>query len=308
MSFRQFIYLCCLCGGWAALAGWALSRLVPTHDAVGSAGLKALCVGTLVALALGLVDGLWNFSVHRWGQIVPRVACSVLVGAVGAVVGGVAGQVLYETWRGLFVVAWALTGLLIGASLGAFDFLWGYVHRENVRGASRKVVRGLLGGTAGGLLGGLISLELRDLWAGVFPGRPLEQLWSPSATGFVALGLCIGVMIGLAQVLLREAWLRVELGFRPGRELILAKPVITLGRAEACDIGLFGDNSVERVHARILLQGDRYVLADAGSASGTFVNERPVTEPVPLRSGDAIRMGHHVLRFGERQKRTQLST
>ena len=61
-------------------------------------------------------------------------------------------------------------------------------------------------------------------------------------------------MIGLAQVVLKEAWLRVEQGFRPGRELMLVKEETAIGRAEGCDLGLFGDNGVERKHARILLQ------------------------------------------------------
>ena len=59
--------------------------------------------------------------------------------------------------------------------------------------------------------------------------------------GFVALGMCIGLLIGLAQVILKEAWVRVEAGFRAGREMILSKPEVTIGRAESCDIGLFGD-------------------------------------------------------------------
>ena len=76
-------------------------------------------------------------------------------------------------------------------------------------------------------------------------------MWTPSAAGFVALGLCIGLLIGAAQVILKEAWVKVEEGFRPGRELIVSKGEIVIGRAESCDVGLFGDNAVERTHARI---------------------------------------------------------
>ena len=28
MSFRLFIYYCAICGGWAALVGWALGRIL----------------------------------------------------------------------------------------------------------------------------------------------------------------------------------------------------------------------------------------------------------------------------------------
>ena len=47
-------------------------------------------------------------------------------------------------------------------------------------------------------------------------------------------------------------------GFRPGRQILLTRPETTIGRAESCDIGLFGDPAVERLHARItreVLQG-----------------------------------------------------
>jgi pSer/pThr/pTyr-binding forkhead associated (FHA) protein len=105
-------------------------------------------------------------------------------------------------------------------------------------------------------------------------------------------------------VLLKEAWLRVEAGFRPGRELIIGKAEWTIGRAEACDLGLFGDNTVERQHARILLQGDRYYVVDNNTPAGTYLNEQRISGPAPLRAGDRIRVGKHVLMFGERQKRS----
>ena len=43
------------------------------------------------------------------------------------------------------------------------------------------------------------------------------------------LGLCIGLFLGLVQVLFKEAWLTVEAGFRPGRQLILNDEVIVMG-------------------------------------------------------------------------------
>jgi len=102
--------------------------------------------------------------------------------------------------------------------------------------------------------------------------------------------------------MLKEAWVRVDAGFRPGRELILTKPEITMGRAESCDIGLFGGQGVEKVHARITRQGNRYLLADAGTEGGTLLNGQRIAEPSPLRDGDRIQMGNCVLTFGERRR------
>src|SRR5262249_11472234 len=149
----------------------------------------------------------------------PRVLACVAVGSVGGVSGGVVGQLLFD-WHNravLLILGWVLTGLMVGVAIGAFDFLRFWVREEDLRGAWGKVLRGVLGGAVGGLLGGFLYWELRGAWGGVLPDR--ADLWSPSATGFVALGLCIGLAIGVAQVVLRRAWLRVEAGFRKGREL-----------------------------------------------------------------------------------------
>jgi hypothetical protein len=305
MSFRLFIYYCALCGGWAAFVAWGVGRFLTLENhRVLEAALKAMALGMLVALALGLVDALWNLSLRRFVQVGLRVFLVVTVGCIGGLVGGAMGQALYDSldWEVFRIPGWTVTGLLIGASLGVFDILASVVRRQEVRGAVRKIMKGLIGGTLGGLLGGLLTVVLKLTWARLFQDKPTDELWSPSAIGFVVLGLCIGLLIGLAQVILREAWVRVEAGFRPGRELILSKAETTIGRAESCDIGLFGDNSIDRLHARIVLRDSTYVVTDAGSEGGTFLNGEPVTAPTRLRSGDAIQVGKSVLRFRERYK------
>ena len=49
--------------------------------------------------------------------------------------------------------------------------------------------------------------------------------------------------------------------------------------------------------------GNDYILTDENTASGTFVNDERVFGPRALRSGDRIRLGRCVLRFGERAKK-----
>jgi pSer/pThr/pTyr-binding forkhead associated (FHA) protein len=119
----------------------------------------------------------------------------------------------------------------------------------------------------------------------------------------VALGACIGLLVGLAQVLLKEAWIRVEAGFRPGRELILGKEKTSIGRAEGSDIPLFGDNAVEKLHAHIVRSAGRFFLEEAGPTQGTYVNGHRIAGRCLLASGDLIRIGKSVLRFSERRKR-----
>jgi pSer/pThr/pTyr-binding forkhead associated (FHA) protein len=85
--------------------------------------------------------------------------------------------------------------------------------------------------------------------------------------------------------------------------MILTRPQLLIGRAESCDIGLFGDAGVERFHARLDRLADGYVLTDAGSPAGTYVNGRRIHAPTPLHSGDVIGVGAALLRFEERRKR-----
>lgn len=311
MSFRLFVYYCAICGAWAAFLGWVLGRLIaPQGEGYGRALTQGAFLGLLVAGAGGLVDGWWNRSGRGASGVALQTAVAVAVGCFGGLFGAAIGQTLvmileravaelsglWALVEAAFVVfGWTITGLAVGASAGVYDVLLAIVQRKDLRGALRKLGHGVLGGTIGGFAGSAVY-TLLNLAAG---GGWLL----PSAVGFVALGLAIGLLIGLAQVILKEAWLRVEAGFRPGRELILAKAETTIGRAESCDVGLFGDSGVERTHARILFQDNRYVLADTGTAGGTFVNDERLVSPRPLRSGDVIRVGGSVLRFGERQKR-----
>jgi MFS family permease len=231
---------------------------------------------------------------------------TALIGAVGGLLGGFVGQGFYqlsdEKWSSMLVLGWTLTGLLIGAAPATFDFLGAVLRHEERRGVRRKLRNGLIGGCIGGLLGGIVSLLMHGMWAGVFKDSDEQSLWSPSATGFVALGACIGLAVALAQIILREAWLRVEAGFRPGRQILLTRPETTIGRAESCDVGLFGDATVEKLHAKISRQGDQWMVSDAGTQTGTLLNGQRLAGPTALHSGDAIQVGGCVLSFGVRAK------
>src|SRR5262245_31300037 len=303
MSFRLFIYYCAVLGGCAAFVGWVLGRIADIGHHVTDQAVKALFLGMVIALALGMLDALWNGHARRTGALLQRVGVAVAVGCIGGFVGGLFGQALYSAtgWRFFQVTGWIITGALVGAAPGAFDYLHSSLVGENGNGPMRKVLRGVIGGSIGGLLGSVLFLLLVAGGEGIL-GKS-EGFWMPSATGFVVLGLCIGLLIGLAQVILMEAWLKVEEGFRPGRELILAKAEVTIGRGEGSDLGLYGDPGVEKSHARILQKGDRWLLVDDSPASTTYLNGQRLNGPTPLCSGDEIRMGRNVLRFKERRKR-----
>ncbi len=306
MSFRVFIYYCAAWGAAAAFVGWILGRLIAGDSSLSGAALKGMALGLFLALGLALLDTLAGGSQRDKASLGIRLSLAVLIGAVGGLVGGFLGQALYA-WLGMgwvLVLGWMLTGLLIGAAPSAFDHLGAIMRHEERRGTQRKLRNGLIGGTVGGFVGGIMSLIMNSLWAGMFKADQAgaQELWSPSATGFVALGACIGLAVSLVQIMLREATLRVEAGFRPVRQLLLSKPETVIGRGEACDLGLFGDAAVEKVHAKITRQGSSWMLSDVGTPSGTLLNGQRLMAPTPLHSGDRIQVGGSVLSFEVKAK------
>jgi hypothetical protein len=297
MSFRLFIYYCALCGGWAAFLTWVVVWAAGALR-LGSPFLVTGAIAAVLGLSIAGAVGALDAKLNAVGfQRFFRVCVCLVVGLVGGVFAGLIGETLHQVNGFLLFIGWILVGVAIGASIGVFDVLRAMALREEIRPALRKTLNGVYGGFLGGFLGGLL-FELSEL-AVVQRSLPFSRL----TVGLVILGLCIGLLIGLAQVVLKEAWLKVESGFRAGREVMLSKAETTIGRAEGNDLGLFGDKEVEKLHARILLKDSRYLIADAGTPGGTYLNDKRVNKPMPLRSGDAIRLGNCVLRFGERQKR-----
>jgi serine protease Do len=75
------------------------------------------------------------------------------------------------------------------------------------------------------------------------------------------------------------------------RELILGRAPSAAVRFDA-----HGDTSVGRHHARIVPAVHdqlQLVLHDLHSRNGTFVNGDRIESPVPLQSGDRVRLGSH---------------
>ncbi len=76
-----------------------------------------------------------------------------------------------------------------------------------------------------------------------------------------------------------------------GQQYPLDPELTTIGRKSGNSIVLNEDLKVSRHHATISRDGEAYILHDVGSANGTFVNDRRLTEPHTLAAGDIIRIG-----------------
>jgi pSer/pThr/pTyr-binding forkhead associated (FHA) protein len=174
-------------------------------------------------------------------------------------------------------VSFILFGLVAGAGVGL------------ATGSRENLFKGAIGGAIGGFFGGLLF----DPISGLTSAGALARI-----TTWGELGLLIGLMIGLVQNLTKTAWLTVEAGRLRHREFRLERAVTALGRAEECDIGLFGDPAVEPRHAVIEHKGDDFVLNALGHT--VTVNGRPA-RGAKLRGGDRIGIGNYELSFNLRE-------
>lgn len=288
MSFIRLVYYSAIAGGWAALAGWLLAELLFFRSGEISGWAPTAAIGTIIGAAIGLglgaVAGVAN---GQWTQALARALPGGIIGGIVGAVASLLGDILYARLglpRGL---GWCVLGIGIGLAEGLQD-----------RSMS-KLRNGLLGGAAGGLLGGFLFdpiLRLMSQGSGGMTSR---------AVAFVILGLSIGALVGLVQVVLKDAWLTVLDGYRAGRQLILSRPVMMLGRGDHLPLPFLGpmNAELESEHVRIERQANgSYVVEDNHTRLGTRLNNQPLTAAAMLKNGDVIKFGTNFVRFNERKR------
>ena len=87
----------------------------------------------------------------------------------------------------------------------------------------------------------------------------------------------------------------VKRGPNAGSRFALDQEVVTAGRHPDSDIFLDAV-TVSRRHAEIVRTDDGYLVRDAGSLNGTYVNRERIDE-TPLHNGDEVQVGKFKLFF-----------
>lgn len=112
-----------------------------------------------------------------------------------------------------------------------------------------------------------------------------------------APGAADDVRVDLDDIAPGSAILVVRGGEEEGMHFTLSPTVTTIGRNEDADIPL-EDITVSRRHSEIHHSAGRYIVRDAGSLNGTYVNQRRI-DVVELSQGDELQVGKFRLVFLE---------
>jgi pSer/pThr/pTyr-binding forkhead associated (FHA) protein len=104
------------------------------------------------------------------------------------------------------------------------------------------------------------------------------------------------VVVNLADLPEGSAVLLVRSGPQAGLRVQLAKRLTSLGRHPDSDVYL-DDITVSRRHVELERRGGGYVVRDAGSLNGTYVNGRRIEGDATLAHGDEVQVGKFKLVF-----------
>jgi hypothetical protein len=110
-----------------------------------------------------------------------------------------------------------------------------------------------------------------------------------------APGAADDVVVHLGDVPDGGASLVVRNGPQAGFALALTSKVTRLGRHPDSEISL-DDITVSRRHAEVVHTADGFIVRDAGSLNGTYVNQQRIDQ-VPLHQGDELQVGKFRLVF-----------
>lgn len=261
--------------------------------------LTAACIG----LAIGAVDGL---VCRMWRRAALSGLVGLAVGSVGGFVLSIVANLVYSPLSSFAAghegsLAGGLSALGFAVQVLGRAFAWGLAGVAMGLGqgialrSNRLLTFGLIGGVAGGVLGGLLFDPI-DLLRGssVQPSAYLSRM-----VGITVIGLAVGAMIGIVELLARDAWLRMEQGPLAGKEFLVFKDVMRIGASSRADIYLFNDPQVLDHHATLRASGEAIEIESADQKSQVLVNDRPVRQ-ARLRHGDRIGIGRTVFVYQQR--------
>jgi hypothetical protein len=282
--------------------------LEPLRDQSRKSETAGLLMFSVVAAMIGFGVGAADGIVCR----LPRRA--LLGGVVGALVGFVGGlicntvaNVVYAPLNMLAMDQLASpssASRALGFLLQMIARMFGWTLAGTAMGlgqgialrSKRLLGYGFLGGIIGGLLGGVLFDPIDMALGADRVGADWSRL-----VGFLVIGAAVGAMIGVVELLARDAWLRMTEGPLAGKEFLLFRDVMDIGASPRSEIYLFNDPLVARTHATLRVIGDETELQARDRVHPLLVNGQDV-KTTRLRHGDRITIGTTSFVFEQRQR------
>jgi hypothetical protein len=285
LIIRIFFFGCA--GIFAGVLAWPFIEVILFYQAAFPTLLLfnialGVCAGLFMGGGFGTSEGIISVSKIkiRTGMLIGMVT-----GVIGGVIGFIAGQaVLLALGTAFFHSAYSIQriGFPLSRAIGwaLFGGCIGMVHGIRSRSGS-KIRNGVIGGLSGGFFGGLV-VEYINLFS--------PDSWYARGVGFLVLGLLIGIFYGIVENKLAKASLLLLSGKSKNREFLLTQKLTNIGKSPVTEVGLSGYGKVSDVHTIIKREKNNFILTDAGSKTGTYVNDDK-TRSTKLKDGDVIRIG-----------------
>jgi len=297
---------------WALIEPYLEDVKIAQGESTVFALLMYLSVGGLVGLMVGCMEGILarnflralkagvvglviGFGGGFVAVFVAGILIQIIVPIGVSIIGEEAARDPMHNFSGFMLnviirsLIWAELGMTVGLGPG-------------IGLKSKKLaLNGFLGGMIGGAIGGLL---FDPVYYVVSSGGTLEKEAALSrAIGFGVVGATAGLMIGLVEMLTKDAWLLMTAGLLKGKQFIVYKNPTIIGSSPKCEIYLFKDPSIEPTHAAIHIIRDGYEIEDMNTSSGTLVNRRKVRRQ-KLANGDEIQIGETKFIYSEKEKKS----
>lgn len=311
---KSWFYLM-IAGALGAFIAWAVIEPYFDDNKVSEganfiAALLLLSVGGLTGLMIGCMEGILARNFFR----------ALKAGGLGFLIGfggGIASAVVAGS---LFQFIWPLGIAIVGQEAAAdpashlSGFLLLVIQRSSIWAllcmavglgpgialkAKKLIMNGFLGGLLGGAIGGFLFDPINYIVSG---GTLMYGAEVSRAIGFSVVGGCAGLMIGLVEMISKEAWLVMTEGPLKGKQFIIYKDPTVIGSSPRSEIYLFKDPAIEPAHAVIHTIRDGYEIEDKDTPDGTWINGQRIKRK-RLMTGDEIRIGKTQFTYSERGKR-----
>lgn len=260
--------------------------------------IVAACIGLFLGAADGIVCRLPRRALIGGG-------IGLIVGFVGGFVFSILANVVYAPLNEMATKQSegdSMTSLGFGMQMLGRTLGWGLAGLAMGLGqgialrSPRIMSYGLVGGLVGGILGGLFFDPVDILLLG--PDKPSAHI--ARLIGIGIIGASVGLMIGLVELLARDAWLRMTQGPLKGKEFLIFKDAMSVGSSPRSDLYLFNDPLVAEHHAVIRAVGDQCEIESRQSTTPILVNGRSLTRS-RLRHGDRVGIGRTEFVFQQKK-------